>query len=191
MGKYVVRIALCVLGVALVLLALLNPLSYEDNLEINGEQETMPVFSAGQVLEQPLHVPASMSQFSLRVNSVKEVKALTLDVTVLSGGKAAAEIEFPLEKVRTKGRLICDLPSPLAAGDYTLRVEARGEGSVTLLGGAESAAAVDGGSWDLGCYVRMTCNVEKRSTAAVFCGAVLVLLGLTPGGGKEKKHARV
>lgn len=185
------RMLLGVAGLMLLMTALLNPLIQEKYMEHNSQQENMPALEAGDVLEQQITAEAPIKQISLRAGVVKDAKELALKGTLSSDGMKVVQMEFPLKSVRTKGRLIYDLPEVLPAGNYVLRIEAEGAGSVKLCGGMETAAVVNEKAWDTGCYVRMVCYVKEYSKAAIFCGVLLMLVALTPGGGKEKNCVKI
>ena len=175
-------------GAVLMALALLAPSVQGEYKEINGAQNTTEALSASSVMEQRLVTDGEIDQFSLRVSSVKQAKGLTLEVSLHKGGEEVVHKAFPLEKTRPKARLIVDLPSVQGAGEYLLRVEALGEGSVTFCGGEEQTALVDGQAQPMGLYLRMNCIRKEYSAPALFSGALLILVALTPGGGKEAQR---
>lgn len=175
-------------GVVLVALALLNPSVFGEYREVNDAQDTTAPLKAASVLEQRMMVAGEIDQFSVRVSSVKQAKGLTLEVSLYKGNETIVQKTFPLEKTRPKARLIVDLPSVQGAGEYLLRVKALGEGDVTFCGGEETTAIMDGQPWPMGLYLRMNCIQKEYSAPAVFSGALLLLLALTPGGGKEARR---
>ena len=181
------RVMLAVMGLVAIVLALSMPMIQEEYVEQNEAQDYNPVLQSGEVLEQQLTVTGKLNQFSLRVGNVKEAKGITLEVKLVSADKSVAETEFSLAKVRNKGRLIYDLPQQLPAGNYFLQVKAQGEGNVSLCGGTDMVSTVNGVPQEYGCYVRMVCDYSKYSASVVFCGVLLIMLSLTPGG-KEKNH---
>ena len=184
------RLLLGLMGALLLAAAVLHPALDSAYVSINDGRQTMEPLLAGNVLSQPVTLPRGVTQFSLQASSVKEAKNLTLTVTLLRGDDALAEQTFPLAKVKAKGRLIVDLPGEADAGSYTLRVAASGEGSVKLSGGEETPAQVDGETQDVGCALRVTCVTRRYHPAVLFSGGFMLLLALTPSGGKEAaRHA--
>jgi len=177
-------------GVALLAVALLNPVANSETMDINDDRKTRLELSSGDVMEQQVSIPCAITQFSLRADGVKEAKGLTLKATLSQGDKSVIEQEFSLAKTKAKGKLIVDLPKEAGAGEYTLRVEAAGEGSVKLGGGVDTLAEVNGASAEMGCAVRVQYVSRTWGRAAIFCGGLMIILSLTPSGGREaKRHA--
>ena len=166
------RLLLGLMGALLLAAAVLHPALDSAYVSINDGRKTMEPLLAGNVLSQAVTLPGGVTQFILR------------------GDAALAEQTFPLAKVKAKGRLIVDLPGEADAGSYTLRVAASGEGSVKLSGGEETPALVDGETQDVGCALRVTCVTRRYHPAVLFSGGFMLLLALTPSGGKEAaRHA--
>lgn len=187
---WIARMATALAGVALLAVALLNHVANSETMDINDDRKTKLELSAGDVMEQQVNIPCAITQFSLRADGVKEAKALTLTLTLSQGGSAIIEQEFSLAKTKAKGKLIVDLPKETGAGEYTLRVEATGEGSVKLGGGVETLAKVNDASAEMGCAMRLKYVSRTWGRAALFSGGLLIILALTPSGGREaKRHA--
>lgn len=185
-------------GILLVVLSLCNPVKFSEYAEYNDGRLKLPVMVPGDVLEQPLSIDHETDQLSVRIEAVREAKEITLDVSLLKNGSAVAQGEFPLRKVKAKGRVILDLPQVQGPGDYVLRIETMGEGSFKLggdatlpaqLNGSAIPAEMEGEAQATGCYVRMTSLERKYAVPPVFAGALLMLLACVPAGGKEhRKH---
>lgn len=189
-SPWIARMATALFGVVLLILALTNPVVNGENMDVNDDRKTRLELSAGDVMEQQVNIPRAITQFSLRADGVKEAKELTLTVTLSKGSEAVAEQTFPLAKTKAKGKLIVDLPKEAGAGEYALRVEAVGTGSVKLGGGVETLARINGASAEMGCAMRVRYVSRTWGKAAIFCGGLMLLLSLTPGGGREaKRHA--
>lgn len=189
-SPWIARMATALAGVALLAVALLNPVANSEIMDINDDRKTRLELSSGDVMEQQVDIPYAITQFSLRADGVKEAKALTLTLTLSQGGSAIIEQEFSLAKTKAKGKLIVDLPKEAGAGEYTLRVEAAGEGSVKLGGGVETLAKVNDASAEMGCAMRLKYVSRTWGRGALFSGGLLIILALTPSGGREaKRHA--
>lgn len=189
-SPWIARIATALFGTALLIFALMNPVTGSENMDLNDDRKTRVELSAGDVMEQQVSIPRAITQFSLRADGVKEAKGLTLTVTLSQGGRAVIEREFSLAKTKAKGKLIVDLPKEAGAGEYVLRVEAAGEGSVKLGGGVDMLAKVNDTNAEMGCALRVQYVSRTWGRAAIFCGAFMIILSLTPGGGREaKRHA--
>lgn len=189
-SPWIARIATALFGAALLIFALMNPVTGSENMDLNDDRKTRVELSAGDVMEQQVSIPRAITQFSLRADGVKEAKGLTLTVTLSQGGTAVIEREFSLAKTKAKGKLIVDLPKEAGAGEYVLRVEAAGEGSVKLGGGVDMLAKVNDTNAEMGCALRVQYVSRTWGRAAIFCGALMIILSLTPGGGREaKRHA--
>lgn len=189
-SPWIARISTALFGAALLIFALMNPVTSSENMDLNDDRKTRVELSSGDVMEQQVNIPRAITQFSLRADGVKEAKGLTLKVTLSHGDKAVIEQEFSLAKTKAKGKLIVDLPKEAGAGEYTLRVEAAGEGSVKLGGGVDTLAKVNGASAEMGCAVRVRYVSRTWGRAALFSGGLMIILSLTPSGGREaKRHA--
>lgn len=187
---WIARMATALAGVALLAVALLNPVANSETMDLNDDRKTRLELLSGDVMEQQVSIPCAITQFSLRADGVKEAKGLTLTVTLSQGGGAIIEQEFSLAKTKAKGKLIVDLPKEAGAGEYTLRVEATGEGSVKLGGGVETLAKVNDASAEMGCAMRLKYVSRTWGRAALFSGGLLIILALNPSGGREaKRHA--
>lgn len=177
------------LGALLLGAVALYPAMDGSYVSVNDGRTSMEPLEPGDVLTQAVKLPGGVTQFSLQASSVKEAKGLTLSIALMQGERVVAEQEFPLAKVKAKGRLIVDLPDA-AAGAYTLTVTASGEGSVKLAGGTETSAQVSGQTRETGCALRLTCVKKQYNPAVLFSGGLMLLLALTPSGGKEAaRHA--
>lgn len=187
---WMARMATALAGVALLAAALLNPVANSEAMDINDDRKTRVSLSSGDVMEQQVNIPCAITQFSIRADGVKEAKGLTLTVTLSRGDSMIIEQEFSLAKTKAKGKLIVDLPREIEAGEYTLRVEAAGEGSVKLGGGVDMLARVNDASAEMGCAMRLKYVSRSWGRAAIFCGGLMIILSLTPSGGREaKRHA--
>lgn len=185
LARHGARALLGLMGALLTLAALAHPAVSSAYVSLNDGRQNMEMLRAGDTLTQPVSLPRGVTQFSLQAGSVKEAKGLTLHVALLRGDAVAAEAAFPLAKVKAKGRLIVDLPGEAAAGLYTLRVTAAGEGGVKLAGGEETSARVNDEARSVGCALRLSCTQRAYNPAALFSGGLMLLLALTPSGGKE------
>lgn len=149
----------------------------DDNLKTES-------FVAGDVLTQPVTVDASFNQLSLRVEAVRETKEMSLGVKLLSGDKTVAEEEFPLRKVRAKGKLVLEFDAQ-PAGEYVLEITALGTGSTKLGAGESVPMQLNGETQSVGCALRVNRVVTRYNQAILFSAALLALLALTPWGKKE------
>lgn len=153
----------------------------------DGGREKIGVLTDGDVVEQPLHTDLSeISEVNVKVETSEESKAMTLTLALMRDGRVVAQETYPLAKVRMKSRLRLNLPAGTRGGACTLRVTASGEGKVSLTGGEGGApATVDGLSQATALYVRLDGKKRRVGVQTVYLGGMLVLLGLTPGGGKR------
>lgn len=189
LARHGARVVMLLLGALLLGAVALYPAMDSSYVSVNDGRTSMEPLEPGDVLTQAVKLPGGVTQFSLQASSVKEAKGLTLSVALTQGERVVAEQEFPLAKVKAKGRLIVDL-SGAAAGAYTLTVTASGEGSVKLAGGTETSAQVSGQTRETGCALRLTCVKKQYNPAVLFSGGLMLLLALTPSGGKEAtRHA--
>lgn len=189
LARHGARAVMLLLGALLLGAVALYPAMDSSYVSVNDGRTSMEPLEPGDVLTQAVKLPGGVTQFSLQASSVKEAKGLTLSVALMQGERVVAEQEFPLAKVKAKGRLIVDLPGA-AAGAYTLTVTASGEGSVKLAGGTETSAQVSGQTRETGCALRLTCVKKQYNPAVLFSGGLMLLLALTPSGGKEAaRHA--
>lgn len=184
-------------GILLVVLVACNPVILSEYVEYNDGRLKLPALVPGDVLEQPLTIDHETDQLSVRADGVREAKQLTLTMELLKNGEPVAAKEFPLAKVKAKGRLILDMPQVQAPGEYVLRIAATGEGQVKLGGDGAIPAQLNGTAIPAqngdeeqatGCYVRMTSLSRQYSVPALFSGALLVLLACVPAGGKEARR---
>lgn len=189
LARHGARAVMLLLGALLLGAVALYPAMDSSYVSVNDGRTSMEPLEPGDVLTQAVKLPGGVTQFSLQASSVKEAKGLTLSIALMQGERVVAEQEFPLAKVKAKGRLIVDLPDA-AAGAYTLTVTASGEGSVKLAGGTETSAQVSGQTRETGCALRLTCVKKQYNPAVLFSGGLMLLLALTPSGGKEAaRHA--
>lgn len=178
------RILLVVAGVALLALWAAFPQTQGQAEKWNDDNLKTEVIAAGDVLVQPMTMEASFDQLSVRVEAIRECKELTLNIRLLSGEKPVAEQEFPLRKVRSKGKLVLDFPAQ-PAGDYVLEVTAVGTGNTKLGGGESFPMELNGQEQAVGVALRVNFVVTRYNPALLFSAALLVLLALTPCGRKE------
>ena len=184
-----VRIALLVLGAALLALWGAFPQTLGEADRWNDDNLKTESIAAGDVVVQPLTMEAAFDQMSLRVEAVRETKELSLAVKLLSGDTVVAEEEFPLRKVRAKGKLLLEFPMQ-AAGSYTLEVAAVGTGNTKLGAGESYPMQLNGQEQSVGVALRVNYVKTKYNQAILFSGALLMLLALTPCGRKEaERHA--
>lgn len=197
MDGCVLRSMLALAGVVLLVLALCNPVIFSEYVEYNNGRLKLPPLAPGDVLEQPLTIDHETDQLSVRAEGVREAKELVLTMEMRRDGATVAHEEFPLKKVKAKGRLILDMPPKQPPGEYVLRIEASGQGNVKLggdgaiparLNGADIPAHAGGEEQATGVYVRMTSLHKEYSVPAIFSGALLVLLACMPAGEKEAKR---
>lgn len=189
LARHGARAVMLLLGALLLGAVALYPAMDSSYVSVNDGRTSMEPLIPGDVLTQAVELPGGVTQFSLQASSVKEAKGLTLSIALMQGERIVAEQEFPLAKVKAKGRLIVDL-SGTAAGAYTLMVTASGEGSVKLAGGTETTAQVSGQTRETGCALRLTCVKKQYNPAVLFSGGLMLLLALTPSGGREAaRHA--
>lgn len=179
-----VRIALVVIGIALLALWAAFPQTVGEADWWNDDNLKTETFVAGDVLTQPMTMDASFDQLSLRVEAVRETKELSLAVKLLSGDKVVAEEEFPLRKVRAKGKLVLEFPAQ-PAGEYVLEITAVGTGSTKLGAGESVPMQLNGEAQSVGCALRVNRVVTKYNQAILFSAVLLALLALTPWGKKE------
>ena len=184
-----VRIALVVIGVALLALWAAFPQTVGEADWWNDDNLKTETFVAGDVLTQPMTMDAAFNQLSLRVEAVRETKEMSLGVKLLSGGKVVAEQEFPLRKVRAKGKLVLDFDAQ-PAGEYVLEITALGTGSTKLGAGESVPMQLNGQEQKVGVALRVNCVTTKYNQALLFSAALMLLLALTLWGRKEAQgHA--
>lgn len=153
----------------------------------DGGREKIGALTDGDVVEQPLHTDLSeISEINVKVETSKESKAMTLTMALLRDGRVVAQEAYPLAKVRTKSRLRLELPKGTRGGECTLRLTSSGEGKVSLTGGeGGTPVTVDGVPQASALYVRLDGTKRRVGAQTVYLGGMLMLLGLTPGGGKR------
>lgn len=178
------RIALVVIGLALVALWAAFPQTVGEADWWNDDNLKTESFVAGDVLTQPMPMDAAFNQLSLRVEAVRETKEMSLGVKLLSGGQVVAEEEFPLRKVRAKGKLVLDFDAQ-PAGEYVLEITALGAGSTKLGAGESVPMQLNGQDQAVGCALRVNRVVTRYNQAILFTAVLLALLALTPWGRKE------
>lgn len=189
LARHGARAVMLLLGALLLGAVALYPAMDSSYVSVNDGRTSMEPLVSGDVLTQTVELPGGVTQFSLQASSVKDAKALTLSIALMQGERVVAEQEFPLAKVKAKGRLIVDVAG-VRPGTYTLQVTASGEGSVKLAGGVQTAALVSGQTRETGCALRLTCVKKQYNPAVLFSGGLMLLLALTPSGGKEAaRHA--
>ena len=183
------RMALLLLSALLLALWGFFPQMQDQADKWNDDNLKTETIVAGDVLTQPVTMDAAFDQVSLRVEAVRESKELTLGVKLLSGDKVVAEQEFPLKKVRAKGKLVLDFPTQ-SAGNYVMEVTASGEGNTKLGGGESFPMQLNDQEQSVGIALRVNYVVTKYNQAILFSAALMLLLALTPWGRKEAQgHA--
>ena len=178
------RVVLLAMAVALLALWAIFPQVQGEAVKWNDDNKKTETIAAGDVLIQPVTMDAAFDQMSLRVEAVRETKELTLTARLLSGYKVVAEQEFPLARVRAKGKLTMDFPQQ-PAGSYVLEITATGTGNTKLGGGESFAMQLNGQEQSVGVALRVNCVVTKYNQAMLFSAALVLLLALTPWGKKE------
>lgn len=175
-------------GLLLVVLAVIAPQQLGEQVDWNDDRLKTETLVPGDVLEQPVDMPQSFDQLSVRIEATRETKNLSMRVSLVKDGAVAAEEEFPLAKVKAKGKLILET-GVQPQGSYVVRVEVIGEGNTKLGAGEENFMLYNGQEQTIGLAVRVNFVESVYSVPAVFAGALLVLLAFTPAGGKEAaKH---
>ena len=178
------RIVLVLLAVTLAALWGMYPQMQSEVVNWNDDKLKTETIAAGDTLVQPVTIDAIFDQISLRVEAVRETKELILTAKLLNGDKVVAEQEFPLAKVRAKGKLTMDLPQQ-PAGSYVLEIAASGTGNTKLGGGESAPMQLNGQEQKVGVALRVNCVTTKYNQALLFSAALLLLLALTPYGKKE------
>lgn len=183
------RIVLVLLAVTLAALWGMYPQMQSEVVNWNDDKLKTETIAAGDTLVQPVTMDAAFDQVSLRVEAIRESKELTLGVKLLSGDKVVAEQEFPLKKVRAKGKLVLDFPTQ-SAGNYVMEVTASGTGNTKLGGGESFPMQLNDQEQSVGIALRVNYVVTKYNQAILFSAALMLLLALTPWGRKEAQgHA--
>ena len=184
-----VRLALLVLAMTLAALWGMFPQMQGEAVRWNDDNLKTDTINAGDVILQPMTMDAAFDQLSLRVEAVRETKEMSLGVKLLSGDKVVAEEEFPLKKVRAKGKLVLEFPQQ-SAGSYTLEITALGTGNTKLGAGEAYPMQLNDQAQSVGIALRVNCVTSSYNRALLFSAALMLLLALTPWGGKEvRSHA--
>ena len=175
-------------GLLLAVLAVTTPQWHGEQVDMNDDRMKTESLVPGDVLEQPVSIMSSFDQLSVRIEATKETKQLSMRVALIRDGQTVAEEEFPLKKVKAKGKLVLET-GVQPQGEYIVRVEVLGEGSTKLGAGEQTFMRHNGQEQAMGLAVRVNEIECVYSLPAIFSGALLMLLAFTPAGGKEAaKH---
>ena len=171
-------------GLLLIVLAVMAPQQLGEQVDLNDGRLKTETLVPGDVLEQPVDMPQSFDQLSVRIEATRETKNLSMRMALVKDGAVVAEEELPLARVKAKGKLTLEA-GVQPQGSYVVRIEVIGEGSTKLGAGETSFMLYNGQEQPIGLAVRVNFVESTYSVSAIFTGALLMLLAFTPAGGKE------